>query len=198
MQRSAKLAAAAEVLKRQSGSASPFSLAFLTDQMRAPDPFAIVRAMPADAAVILRDYEMADREAHAKALQSACADRNIAFLVGDDIDLARAIGADGVHFPSRRHAAMSPIKDLIVTTSCHNEEEIRLAGINGVDLVFLGPAFPTQSHPDAPALGAAAFRRLAAQSAAPVLALGGVTEENAHALIGKNVTGIAAIGAFLG
>ena len=166
--------------------------------MRAPDPLAIVRALPAEAAVILRDYEITDREVHANTLKSTCADHRIAFLVGDDIDLARAIGADGVHFPSRRHEAMPHLKDLIVTTSCHCEDEIRMAGEKDVDLIFLGPAFPTESHPEAPALGATSFKRLAAQSTAPVLALGGVTEDNAHALAGKNVAGIAAIGAFLG
>ncbi|MBV8703931.1 MAG: thiamine phosphate synthase [Acetobacteraceae bacterium] len=48
------------------------------------------------------------------------------------------------------------------------------AATAGVNFVFLSPAFPTASHPGGAALGAARWSRLAARSAAPVAALGGI------------------------
>jgi thiamine-phosphate pyrophosphorylase len=87
---------------------------------------------------------------------------------------------------------------LIITAACHSPQEIALARAMGADLVFLSPVFATTSHPGAPVLGALEFKRLAAKSPVPVLALGGVDAANARLLAAPNVAGFGAIGAFSG
>ena len=200
--RAAKLAAAAEALKRQSAvspasGAAPFSLAFLTDARRAPHPLLVARALPRGAAVILRDYRLTGRAGLAAQLRAVCAPRGVRLIIGADAALAGAVGADGVHWP-RWHAPAAPAPEgMIVTASCHNAEELARAHAIGAALALLSPAFATESHPGVEALGAERFCALAAASPLPVLALGGVDENNAGRLAGRNVAGLAAISAFL-
>lgn len=194
--RAAKLAAAADALNSQSGRApAPFSLAFITDAARIPRPELIARSLPPGAAVILRDYDAPDREALARRFLSICAPRNILLFIGADPDLARGIGAQGVHWPS--WADVKNASDLLATRSCHNGADLARAAADRMDAAFLSPAFPTNSHPGAAALGPEQFKKLAANADAPVIALGGVDEKTAPMLAGQNVAGIAAIGAFL-
>lgn len=186
------------MLKRASGGISaPFSLAFLTDRRRIADPEPILRALPKGAAVIYRDYEDPGRASVAGRYASICKGRGVLFLVGGDMALARKVGADGVHYPSRLNARIRPAAGLIVTAACHDAEDLTLAHARGADLALLSPAFATASHPDTDHLGPARFRALAGASLLPVLGLGGVTAENAATLAGRNVAGLAAIGAFL-
>lgn len=195
--RAAKLAAAAAGLKRQSrAAATPFSLAFLTDRWRVSNPEPIIRAMPAGAAVIYRDYDDPRRRAVARRLAVICRLREVLFLVGGDCALAREIGADGVHWPARMLPGARKGCGLIVTAACHNAAELKLADAAGAQAALLSPAFATGSHPNADGLGVALFRALAAHSPLPVLALGGVDATNAQLLAGPNVAGFAAISAF--
>jgi thiamine-phosphate pyrophosphorylase len=195
--RADKLAAAALSLKRQSGVTAPFSLAFLTDQKRAPQALEIAGALPRGAAVILRDYRHKNRSTLAARLKSICAQRGVFLLIGADLALAEHIAADGVHFPSWYDGARNVPPGAIKTTACHNAADIGGVNEEEIDVVLLSPAFPTASHLGAPALGVENFRKLASKSPRQVLALGGVNENNADQLGGANVAGIAAIGAFL-
>ncbi len=194
--RSAKLAAAAESLKRSSGvSGAAFCLAFLTDRTRAPEPEIIIGALPPGAAVILRDYGAPNRAALAQRLKALCATRGVLFLVGGDLSLAHRIGADGLHFPSWTN--IHPAPGMLTVAACHSALELEKAAAAGAQLAFLSPAFATQSHPGGQTLGAALFKSIACASPLPVLALGGVNPANAGSLAGRNVTGLAAISAFL-
>jgi len=195
--RAEKLAAAAASLKRRSGVIAPFSLAFMTDQKRAADPLSIARALPPGCAVILRDYDLASRAELAAALKSICAERALILVVGADIALAEAAGADGVHMPSWFDMSAETPPGMIRTAACHDAEELARARANKADIAILGPVFATASHPGAHAIGAKVFQELAAGAGMPVIAIGGVDENSADALAGPNVAGLAAIGAFL-
>ena len=194
--RAAKLAAAADALKRCCGANPPFSLAFLTDQARAPHPLLVARVLPKGAAIILRDYTMLGRAGLAARLKSVCTQRGVKLIIGADPALAARLDADGVHLPSWASPVSVP-SGMIVTMACHDRAQLERAGAIGAHLALLSPVFTTKSHPDEGALGADRFRDLAAQSPLPVLALGGVDETNAHQIAGPNIAGIAAIGAFL-
>jgi thiamine monophosphate synthase len=185
-------------LNRAGGAiGAPFHLAFLTDRRRGVDALAVARALPAGAAVILRDYDDPARAATARLLADIAAARGLILLIGADAELARTVGAAGLHLRSGDLAAgAGERRSLIVSAACHSAEELERAGAIGADIALLSPVFATPSHPDTESLGAEAFRRLAALSALPVLALGGVDGMNARRLAGPNVAGFAAIGAF--
>lgn len=196
--RAATLAAEAAALKRQSGVPhAPFSLAFLTDRRRIAHPEPILRALPPGTAAVYRDYDDPERPRIADRYAALCRSREVLFLVAGDARLARGCGAAGVHYPSRLLGEIVPADDLIVSAACHAASELGTAASRGAKIAFLSPVFATKSHHGTEHLGAVRFCAMAAEASLPVLALGGVNQENCRMLAGANVAGFGAIGAYL-
>jgi len=114
-------------------------------------------------------------------------------VVNDRADVAIACGADGVHLRDGSPAA-SRFKrpGFLVTASCHRVED---AGrCEGADYVVLAPIFtPLSKDDDRPPLGVSAIAEFIRRSPVPVLALGGITRENARACTDAGAAGIAGI-----
>lgn len=174
------------------------ALWFLTDEVRTPDPAAAACRLPPGSGIILRHYGAPGRRALAHALAAIARERGLVLLIGADAALAAKAGAHGVHLPrwaaSRR---AGPGAKGIVTASAHGLTEIRRAQAIGVDAVFLGPVFATESHEGAQGLGAVRFSALATKSNLPIFALGGLDAANAGQLLGSGAAGFGAIGALL-
>jgi thiamine-phosphate pyrophosphorylase len=127
-------------------------------------------------------------------------------LVNDRLDVALSERAGGVHLSERglliadtRRLAdsHSPGKGFLIGVSCHSLGDARLAESGGADYIFFGPLFAT---PSKAAYGAPqGLERLAEvcrDISLPVLAIGGVTEENAVSCLAAGASGIAAIRLF--
>jgi thiamine-phosphate pyrophosphorylase len=124
-------------------------------------------------------------------------------LINSRSDVALACGADGVHL---RSGDVSPgearllwpsvpaHQPPVIAVSCHSPAEVERARVAGADFVVLGPVFE-KKNASAGGLGLPTLRR-ACESAIPVLALGGVTLENARACADAGAAGIAAIRLF--
>jgi 8-oxo-dGTP diphosphatase len=96
-------------------------------------------------------------------------------VINDDEEIARKVGADGVHLSAARLAACAQRPDFTwVGASCHDAAEITRAGELGFDYALLGPLLPTLTHPEAAGLGWSEFARRLAGNTLPVLALGGM------------------------
>lgn len=131
-------------------------------------------------------------------MRTARARGHVVLLAGSP-DRARRWGADGVHLRQRDahlrqrdadRAAQARRLGLLVTIPVHDMPEARRARRAGADAVFISPLYPTRSHPGAPALGPAAWLRLARLSGAQPVALGGMTESRCRAL--NRASGIGA------
>jgi 8-oxo-dGTP diphosphatase len=94
-------------------------------------------------------------------------------LINSDVSLAREIRADGVHLTAAQLHGTRPDVPWC-GASCHSREELRRAEALEVDFAVLGPVRETPSHPDSTPLGWDRFREIAAGTAIPVYALGGV------------------------
>ncbi len=117
-------------------------------------------------------------------------------LVNDRADVALAAGCAGVHLrgdspPASRVRRVGPASWL-VSRAVHDEAD--LADLGPVDLAVFGAVFPTGTKP---ARGLEALRRVAARCGVPVLAIGGVTADNAAACLAAGAAGVAAISIFL-
>ncbi|MCS6817807.1 MAG: thiamine phosphate synthase [Blastocatellia bacterium] len=123
-------------------------------------------------------------------------------LVNDRFDVAVTCGAHGVHLTTRSLPAaivreiVGP--DVLIGVSAHSLEEARDAEIGGADFLVLGPVFETPSKkPYGPPLGLEAFACIAVAVRLPVLAIGGITPENAPQVLARGAAGIAAIRMFV-
>jgi 8-oxo-dGTP diphosphatase len=113
-------------------------------------------------------------------------------VINDDEDIARRVGADGLHLSAARLAACTQRPDFAwVGASCHNAAEIVRAGELDLDYALLGPVLPTPTHPESTGLGWAEFARVLAGNTLPVLALGGMQPALLAAAQGHGAHGIA-------
>jgi thiamine-phosphate pyrophosphorylase len=184
----AKLVGWARAVKQRRRRRKLPVLWLFTDAQRLPDPLAAVARLPKGVAgVVLRHGGVA----LALRVAALCRERRLALVVAGDARLAARCGA-GVHLRGGRTGLVKARG--LVTSSAHNRVELRRARRAGANIVFLSPAFATDSHPGAPALGAARWAKLAGAEGA--YALGGVDGKTVRAL-GRRALGVGAIGAML-
>lgn len=165
--------ARAQSRRRGSGHGMPVVWLF-TDSRRLPDPRSAVAHLPRGlAGVVFRHDEAPNRLALGQDLARLCRARRLALVVAGDPRLAARLGA-GVHLRGGQWPGLVRPKPGLVTSSAHDGVELRRARRAGADLAFLSPAFPTRSHPGAPALGPIRWIGLAGAAGLPVAALGGI------------------------
>ncbi len=122
-----------------------------------------------------KGWPFAQRLWFAEAVRRIAGQRGALVLINDDADIARRIGADGLHLSAAKLAACVQRPDFAwVGASCHDADELCRAGELGLDYALLGPVLPTPTHPDATGLGWAEFARLITGTPLPVFALGGM------------------------
>ncbi len=118
--------------------------------------------------------------------------------VSADAQATIEAAAHGVHLP--QGADVQSVRAQIGATrwigvSAHSRSEVEAAAAVGADYVTLSPIFPTQSKPGyGPALGLTTLRRVAQAAPIPVIALGGITAENAASCIEAGAAGVAVMG----
>jgi thiamine-phosphate pyrophosphorylase len=115
----------------------------------------------------------------------------------EDIEAVAAVGADGVHLPSGGSpvAARARLPGALIGASAHSADEAAALLRAGADYVTASPVFLTASKPGyGPALGLDGFARIVDQASGDVVALGGITAENAAACFTAGARGIAVMG----
>jgi len=158
-------------------------------------------------ALQLRDKEMGGREMYdlcmriRELLQKSGA--GCTFLVNDRVDVAVAAHADGVHLGQDDLPATSarPLiaGDMVMGISATTPEEAQRAQAEGADYLGVGPVFPTPSKPDAvPPIGMGGLVEIREAVEVPIVAIGGIDEENAREVLEAGADGIAVISAVSG
>lgn len=132
-------------------------------------------------------------------VRSACAHAGVPFVVNDRADIARLVGADGLHLGQDDLSiedARRVVGEMQVGVSTHSLEQARKADAEGADLIAFGPVFETQSkeNPD-PVVGVETLEQVCQALSQPVVAIGGITPENAGETVRAGARYVAAISA---
>jgi thiamine-phosphate pyrophosphorylase len=128
-------------------------------------------------------------------LLSICKNSNVPLLINDHVDIAHEIGADGVHIgqgdmdPAKARAILG--RDKIIGLTAYTQDHIRAVDPQVVDYIGTGPVYPTQTDKGKPVLGVETFADLVRLSPVPVYGIGGITAENASAVIQAGAAGVA-------
>ena len=139
----------------------------------------------------------APRKQQARALQLACRDAGVPFIVNDDPVLAAEVGADGVHL-GEHDSAIAAARGLlgnqaIIGVSCYDDASLAChAAASGADYIAFGAFFPSTTKPGARHATVALLHETRALGLTQV-AIGGITPDNAHGLIAAGANLIAVI-----
>jgi thiamine-phosphate pyrophosphorylase len=158
----------------------------------------------------LREKDLCARELEHLAAEALAAVRSksptASLLVNSRLDVALAVGADGVHLRSDDVSA-GTVRSLLdrskvrvkrpfmIGVSCHDEAQVKTAAAEGASFVVFGPVFEKTGVPAATPTGLVKLQEVCRNNV-PVLALGGVTLGNAPACLAAGASGIAAIRLF--
>jgi thiamine-phosphate pyrophosphorylase len=135
----------------------------------------------------------------ARHLAGRCRQAGALFIVNDRADLALAVGADGLHVgqddlpAARARALLRP--GMLLGVSTHDADQARRAVADGADYVAVGSIFPTTTKAGFQLVGPDLIRRIRPEVPVPLVGIGGITADNAGAVLSAGADGVAVISA---
>jgi thiamine-phosphate pyrophosphorylase len=152
----------------------------------------------------LREKNLSEDEFLQEAIEikELCRKYNVPFVINDNVDIALAVDADGVHVGQSDMEAGSVREklgpDKIIGVSAQTVEQALLAEQRGADYLGVGAVFATNSKDDAVEVPHETVKAICEAVNIPVIAIGGITEENVTELAGNGLAGVAVISAIFG
>jgi len=148
-----------------------------------------------------REKNKSSFQMHTEAVKLKKLCRNVLFLINDRIDIALSSGADGVHLGQDDmplKIARKILKKKIIGVTVHNVKEAIEAEKNGADYLGLSPIFQTSTKKDAgKPCGVEMIKKVKGSVRIPVVAIGGITPENAPQVVDAGADALCAISAVL-
>jgi thiamine-phosphate pyrophosphorylase len=135
----------------------------------------------------------------AERLRARCAADGVTFIVTDRVDLALAVGADGVHLgqddlPAKiARPLLRP--GMILGVSTHSVAQARAAQADGADYIAVGSMFATRSKAEFELVGPDLLRKLRGEIRVPLVGIGGITHDNVQEVVRAGADGVAVISA---
>src|SRR2546422_3309877 len=131
----------------------------------------------------------------AERMRDRCRRAGATFIVNDRVDLALAVGADGVHLGQHDLPAKAarPLlrPGMVLGVSTHSVAQARAAQADGADYIAVGSMFATRSKAEFELVGTDLLRKLRGEIRVPLIGIGGVTHANVHQAIGAGADGRA-------
>ena len=126
---------------------------------------------------------------------------HIPLIINDRLDIMLAVGADGVHL-GQQDIPVKIVrrligKDKIIGVSAHCPEEAEKAEQDGADYLGVGAIFPTETKKDIIITPVDVLREIKETVSVPVVAIGGINQNNINTLKGSHVDGVAVISAIM-
>jgi thiamine-phosphate pyrophosphorylase len=149
-------------------------------------------------------YKLDSKEellAIAQQMKNLCSERGMLFIINDHLDIALAVGADGLHLgqkdlPAAIARRLLPL-DAILGVSVTTVEQARAAEASGADYIAVGSIYPTFSQPTAKVVGLEMLRKVREAVSLPLVAIGGINRDNAAEVAAAGADAMAVISAVL-
>lgn len=140
------------------------------------------------------------RHEQASRLRAVCNAHRVPLIINDDLALALEIGADGVHLGKDDGAVAQARAQLggtrLLGVSCYDSVERGVAAVAlGADYVAFGSVYPSRVKPEAVRAGMEVFTAARQHLSVPIVAIGGITLQNADELVAAKVDAVAVISA---
>ena len=178
----------------------------VTDRAWAADEDAlmdqIAAAIDGGAGIVQLREKHLDHDAFLREAQrfvALCREKGVVSIINDAVDIAAAVGADGVHVgqsdlaAGRAREVLGP--DKLIGVSAHSVEEALAAQAAGADYLGVGAAFVTGTKADAAPISRDTIRAITAAVDIPVVAIGGISRDNITELAGCGLDGVAVVSA---
>ena len=135
----------------------------------------------------------------AKQIRTLCHSYHVPFIINDNVDIALAVGADGVHV-GQDDMAVADVRSrvgdtMIIGVSAHSVAEALQAQEGGADYLGVGAMFTTATKTNVSATSKETLREICQAVQIPVVAIGGISEENLLQLSGAGADGVALVSA---
>ncbi len=149
----------------------------------------------------LREKELSYDEFLSEAfeIKELCKEYSVPFIINDNVDIALKCNADGIHVGQSDMLATDVRKlvgeDMIIGVSAQTVEQAILAEKMGADYLGVGAVFSTSTKLDADSVSFDTLKEICDAVSIPVVAIGGITEENLTKLKGSGICGVALVSA---
>ncbi|MFZ5492720.1 MAG: thiamine phosphate synthase [Pseudomonadota bacterium] len=150
-----------------------------------------------------KSADAARRRDEASALRALCRAHGAAFIVNDDIELARGVDADGVHLgrddgsPARARARLG--QRALIGATCYNRLDLAAPALaEGADHVAFGRFFPSSTKPGEIYASVDLLRAARARLPCPIVCIGGIGPDNAAPLVAAGADALAVGSALFG
>jgi thiamine-phosphate pyrophosphorylase len=132
-------------------------------------------------------------------IKDLCRQYNVPFIINDNVDIAIKCGADGVHVGQHDMQAADVRcrigNNMILGVSAQTVSQAVLAEKNGADYLGVGAVFTTTTKLDANAVNHETVRNICKAVSIPIVAIGGISQDNLMQLAGTGVDGVALVSA---
>ena len=146
--------------------------------------------------IIFRNYNQNIDKKLILTIKNYCRKKGNKFLISNNIKLAINLNLDGAYIPSfnkdKKHLSYSVRKSFIILGSAHDIYEMRIKELQNVNTIFLSSIFKNNKN----YLGINKFKSLSLLSKKPIIALGGISDDNLKKLVLTNCNGFAGISYF--
>lgn len=152
----------------------------------------------------LREKDLDDDSFYKEAMiiKDMCKDYNVSFIINDNVRVAVESGADGIHIGQDdmdlKEVRKLVAKNMIIGVSAQTVDQAKAAEKNGADYLGVGAVYPTGSKDDADVIKREILEEICKSVNIPVVAIGGITEENILELKGAGVDGVSIISDIFG
>jgi thiamine-phosphate pyrophosphorylase len=152
----------------------------------------------------LRDKQSNKRELllTAQKLKNLCAKSDVLFIINDYLDLALSVDADGLHI-GQKDLPLSAIRrelpiDKIIGCSVNTVSQANKAQSEGADYIAVGSIFPSATKKEATVVGVDTLKQIRQSISSPLVAIGGIGEDNIEQVVAAGADSVAVASAVLG